>query len=459
MLIATPVFITNLGIEQYGIWMLINTIIQTMNVLNLGIGDSTIRLVSVFHARADQAAVYRTVNQNLSIAMLLVMMLAFAGLLLGRPIILNLFNIPETLLSVTSGIIFLGAISAGLKFTELVIAGVFKGFERFDYSARLSLLSRNSVVLVNIAVVLLTQNLLYVFVATVAVNLINLVVQFVTLKKFLSGYYFSLTIKLKEIYTEWITYHFWYWLQSVIALLGFLSDRIIIGYLADLKTVGYYSIAALIGSQIHNVLLAFGGFVFPKLASYHEVKKDISNVYKRSRMMIAGLGWAIILTLLLGGDILFKLWLGDAVYLESIGYIKLYLAFSAVILLIIIPFHFINASTNVKLNSLFEFLLRGTHVVAMLLAYSYGGMTGLLLALICTTIIHIPFQYYLFNKQILGGQNVGEAFLPLLPALAIVGLAVTTILWLKMVFLFVFIMLFWKIYVTGIQFNNVGKAR
>jgi hypothetical protein len=33
MLVATPLFLKNLGAEQYGIWMLINSIIASMAIL------------------------------------------------------------------------------------------------------------------------------------------------------------------------------------------------------------------------------------------------------------------------------------------------------------------------------------------------------------------------------------------------------------------------------------------
>jgi O-antigen/teichoic acid export membrane protein len=237
----------------------------------------------------------------------------------------------------------------------------------------------------------------------------------------------------------------WYWLQSVIALVGFLSDRLIIGYLTDLKTVGYYSIAALIGSQIHNILLAFGSFVFPKVAAYNMLNKSTKNVYYLSRFLIAVSGWVIIIFLLLSGDLIFKWWLGETTYLHAIVYIKLYLAFSAVILLIIIPYHFINGSASVKLNSLFEAILRSAHIAGMILAYHFYGMTGLLWALILITLVNIPMQYLLFHKTILGIREVKEAFLPVLPAVVIIFIAVSP-LWAGLILTVVFAWLVKVIY-------------
>ncbi|MES2725876.1 MAG: oligosaccharide flippase family protein [Bacteroidota bacterium] len=452
MIVATPFFINHLGAEQYGLWMLINVVVQVMNALNFGLGDSTIKEVSKHHATNIYEQLNKSFNRNLSLGIVLLFCCLLLGFVTSKIIAYNgWFNIQQVDMPKAMLTLVLFSCSAGLKFIEQVFLSVFKGLQRFDIAARLSMLSRLSVLGSAVVVVYGGFDILMIVKVTLLLNIINLIVQATVVLKYtpISSLipHFAITD-----YHEVLQNNGWYWLQSVIALFGFLSDRIIIGQLSDLKTVGYYSIAALVGSQIHNVLLTFGSFIFPKVSANNALKKGSSQIYFVSRFLIAGLGWSVIVFLLLFGDVIFKWWLGEAVFKASYHYIKLYLAFVAVIILIIVPYYFINGSRFVKINSLFEMVLRVTHVLAMYFSYRYYGMDGLLWSLIIVTIINIPFQYFLFNKLILKEFNIRESFYPLLPALAIVFLVLSTSVWLNMVLLAGIVMLFKWIYYNKVKY-------
>jgi O-antigen/teichoic acid export membrane protein len=234
----------------------------------------------------------------------------------------------------------------------------------------------------------------------------------------------------------------WYWLQSIIALLGYLSDRIFIGQAADMKTVGYYSIAVLIGIQIHNALLAFGQFLFPKVSAYRQLDKSIKQLYYDSRFLINGLGWMVIVCALMLGDYLFPLWLGEETFKESIAFIKLYLSFESLILLIIVPFHFINGSNDLRLNTYFELILRSSHVIGMLLGFYIAQVTGLIWGMIISTLINLPFQYYVFHKNVIGLTSIKEAILPVVPAIFLIAAGVSSGLFIKLLSILLFVITF-----------------
>lgn len=451
MILATPFFIRQLGAEQYGLWMLINVIVQTMNALNFGLGDSTIKEVSKNNAIGNFEQLNKTFNRNYSLAIILACCCYILGAISSKLISANnWFNISAVDMPKAMLTLLLFSLLAGFKFIELVFIAVFKGLQRFDIAAKLAMLSRLSILFSSIIVVYNGGDILTIVKTSLVVSILNILIQaFMLMYRSPIN---SLIPKFKHIrLNEILQNNGWYWLQSVIALLGFLSDRLLIGHLSNLKTVGYYSIAALIGSQIHNVLLTLGTFIFPKVAANHALNKNSSNIYFLSRFFIAGLGWLTVLLLILFGDSIFNWWLGEAIYKEAYQYIKLYLGFTAVIILIIVPFHFINGSQYVKINSLFEIVLRSSHVISMWIAFHYFGMEGLLWSLIITTIINIPFQYFIFNKLILNQFSFKEAFYPIVPALAIVLLAISTSNWLNIVLISITIITFKLIYYDNVK--------
>jgi O-antigen/teichoic acid export membrane protein len=424
MIVATPLFIKKLGIEQYGLWMLVSTITLGMNVLNIGVGDTNIRLISKYRAENNTALIRRVFNFNFSLSLFL----CFAACLVGC--IFYSFNFIALFYKTNdyrfaNAILLLASVSTGLKFVEISLLSVFKAFERFDINSKLVLFSKNSVMVSNLLLVLLNYSLTDIFVVSISITVVNILIQLLTLRFFKKGMIgLPSFVFFKEKLDE-LNYNFWYWLQSAVALLGFLADKLVVAYFTDVKTLGYYSIASLIGTQIHNFFLAFGSFIFPRVSFKLAENKDVDRVYFISRSLVALPGWSLIVFLILFGDVIFRLWLGTDTFMQSIYFIKLYLVYEAGMLLIIVPFYFINGTRQIKLNSLFELLIRTTHFLATISGYYLAGVNGIIYGLILSTFVNIPFQYFYFhNRVLLGAVNGYQYMLTILPVVFMLGLII-----------------------------------
>lgn len=423
MIVATPLFIKKLGIEQYGLWMLITTITLGINVLNIGVGDTNIRLISRYRASGDNAAIKKVFHYNFSFSLFLCFCAALVGIIFYSFNFITVFY-KNSDYKFANTLLLLACFSTGIKFVEIGILSFFKAFERFDINSRLVLLSKNSVMIMSLILVLLNYNLATVFTCTIVINFLNIIVQLVVLHFFDKEIISRPSLIFLREKLDFLNYNFWYWLQSVIALLGFLADKLVVAYFTDVKTLGYYSIASLIGIQIHNVFLSFGSFIFPRVSYKLAANSGIEPLYFIARCLVAIPGWLITGFLILSGDFIFRIWLGSETFYHSIYFIKLYLVFESGMLLIIVPFYFINGSSQIKLNSLFELVIRSTHFLAMLSGYYLDGVNGILYGLIFSTCLNIPFQYFFFHKQIIPGLARFQYLLVILPVLLLFGLAV-----------------------------------
>lgn len=421
MIVGVRVFIQHLGIEQYGLWMLVTHITLGLSLLNIGVGDSNIRHIASYRATGENAMISRVFSYNLLFALLLCAAAALAGIAMFFTNFITLFCEPQNLPTANT-ILLLASISAGIRFIESATLSTFKAFERFDLSSKLNIVSKNSVVLINLLQVAFGKGLTDILYTTVIINASNVLIQLFVLNRYSPGIFrFPGASVLKER-SHSLIYNFWYWLQSSIALAGFLADKLVVARLTDVKTLGYYSIASMIGANIHNFFLSFGGFIFPRVSYKLAHNRDLGPMYFISRSLIALPGWLLILFLMLAGDPLFKLWLGPETYAGSILFIKLYLVFEAGMLLIIAPFHFINGGSQLKLNSIFEITIRGTHFISMLAGYYFGGVNGIIWGLIFTTLINIPFQYYVFHKYVIRGIGNLQFATVIMPVLFMVAM-------------------------------------
>jgi O-antigen/teichoic acid export membrane protein len=431
MIVATPIFIKKLGIEQYGLWMLVSTITLGMNVLNIGVGDTNIRLISKYRAEENSEAIKKVFNHNFSLSIFLFFLSALIGTLFYYCNFITFFYKGNDF-QFAGVILLLACLSAGGKFIEISILSFFKAYERFDINSKLVLLSKNSVTLLNLLLVALNYNLIDIFVSTVFINVFNISFQLIVLNKFKPQTIIFPSLMFLKDKLDYLNYNVWYWLQSSIALFGFLADKLLVAYFTDVKTLGYYSIASLIGIQIHNFFLAFGSFIFPRVSYKLAANKSLASLYFVARGFVAIPGWFIISILILFGDVIFKVWLGAETFEGSIYFIKLYLVFEAAILLIIVPFYFINGTARIKLNSLFEIAMRSSHMLGMMIGYYLDGVSGIIYGLIFSTFVNIPFQYYFFHKKIIPEVSRFQFALVLVPVFFMFGIIIFDSLFFKL---------------------------
>ena len=69
-LAATPLLVWRLGLDLYGLWMLINSLVAMAGALNLGFGDSTLRFVSIYRGRGDATSIVRAIRSAFSVSTL-----------------------------------------------------------------------------------------------------------------------------------------------------------------------------------------------------------------------------------------------------------------------------------------------------------------------------------------------------------------------------------------------------
>ncbi len=437
VIISTPFFISKLGIAQYGLWMLVNTITQGINILNIGIGDSSINLISKYRANNQTQLIQRVFRFNFSFSIFLCFIAITIGFVFCRFNFVSIFY-STTQYDFANHLLLFTCISCGIKFIEVSILAVFKGFERFDLFSKLSLLSKCSVILIAVFLVLMNYDLVFILKTAIAVNLLNVFLQLFCLHQYNQKILQWPNMFFLRDRNEFIEYNFWYWLQSSIALIGFLTDKLAVARFTDVKTMGYYYIASMVGTNIHNFFLAFGAFIFPRVSYQLQSNNNIKPLYYISRTSIVIVGWLIIFVLITSGNFVFELWLGHETFTKCIFFIQLYLVFEAGMLLIITPYYFINGSQLIKLNSLFEILIRVSHFVLMIIGYYYFGINGILYGLIFSTFVNVPFQYYYFHMKVLNEFSKTWT-LVVIPVVFILAYLFVNIFIFKLIFILAFI--------------------
>src|ERR1035437_1133874 len=167
MLLVTPFFIKKLGPAEYGIWMIVNSIIISLGIVNIGAGDAAIKFISKYNALSDKENIRRIIASTFSLNVVITTIIIMLGALLFFLIRnINFFNINAAYITIASGSVLLGSVVFGMKQMEQLALSIFKGYERYDASSIMSIISKSLLLTAQFFVVYSGHSLIYIFLAS-----------------------------------------------------------------------------------------------------------------------------------------------------------------------------------------------------------------------------------------------------------------------------------------------------
>lgn len=436
MLLATPFFITKLGVEQMGIWMLINSVIGSLNLLNGGFGDASIKFISKYNALNEPENVKRIVNTIFSFFILLT--IAFVVLAFGVLISEDYFQFFSAGLNDRNFIfksLYVVVFLFSFKLIEQILLSFFKGYERYDIASKFSIFSKTTILLANVALAAAGYSLLEIFMSSAIISLIMVAIELYWLKKhcpFLSFHKNPDKSTLKEI----AGFSIWAWLQTLAGVLFSQADKFVVAACAGLSVLTYYSIGFMVANQIHALFAAASSWLFPVVSKKIEQKSNLFKPYYKTQFFMI-LGGLILIAALYGiKGPLFETWLGSETYTQSILLIKGFLLFEILIIPFIVPFYFFNASGYIKTNTLYMLASNILMLLFMYIGYVLFGLYGLIGGRIVGTMIVYLFWIISIHRLLLHQKNLLEAILVFMPSIMFVILALNNSLALQLIILF-----------------------
>ncbi len=129
--IAYPLYLHFLGYEQYGLWLVLSTVLVMAQLGNLGISPALLKLVAEDFAAADIDGVYKYIGSGIFTLFVTGAILAGAVLLLRHPII-GLFGIKDHSAELAYRLLpYIGALSVYVLMADALNSAL-AGLGRYD---------------------------------------------------------------------------------------------------------------------------------------------------------------------------------------------------------------------------------------------------------------------------------------------------------------------------------------
>ena len=355
-IIATPILVSQLGTDRYGIWTLANTFMGLTGVFAFGLGDATIKYVSKYRALNDESGVVRVVRSTLTmytIFGLAAALIIFSAAPLLVRTVFSTIQADNAALAVAA--LRVSAFGTMVRFIDGVFAAGMHGFERYDLAAKISMIITTLIVAGNVGLVLLGFGVREMLMTSITLVLIGALVKSFILKRQLVpslviAPLFDLTT-LKEIFSFGV----YSWVQSLSYMLLGQADKIIITSLLGPSALTYYAICLQLAQQIHTLISRATSFLFP-LASVIKEQGDtkrLQNFYFKGIHFTTIMGVAIGFPIFMLSHTILTLWMGVE-FADEAAIILRILSFTFTLLVTsIVPYYYLNGTGFVRLNAIF----------------------------------------------------------------------------------------------------------
>ncbi|UTW63410.1 hypothetical protein KFE98_04415 [bacterium SCSIO 12741] len=130
LLLATPFFIEKLGVEMYGLWMLINGSLAFLDILGFGVNETLIKFISAYVVKDQHQKIIDLVATLFPILLLSVIVGISAGVLfyVVKPGV-SFLDVPIELYDLFAFVIPIAFVGLTLKMVEQFFLSFLRGME------------------------------------------------------------------------------------------------------------------------------------------------------------------------------------------------------------------------------------------------------------------------------------------------------------------------------------------
>lgn len=385
----TPVLLRLLGQSQYGLYQMVNSVITSLTLLDLGFGSAYIR----FYARAQVSKEKDAERRLNGLYLLIFIMISLVSLLIGAVLILNtqrLFGatLSAAELQTTKWLMTLMIFNVALTFISSVFDSNIIAHSQFKFQ-------RSRQLFQTIVTPVLTLPLLFLGLKSVSIVVVQTAVTLFFL--FLNVRFAIGKLKMRfkfknldySLLREVFVFSFFIFLNQVIDQINWNLPSFLLGMLSGAKDVAIFAVA----NQIKNIFISLSttlsGVFAPEINQIVTTSND--NRRLTSIMTKVGMMQSVILTFVLGGFIVLgqyfiEVWAGtayqDAYWLSIILVVPFF-----VTLVQNTGYEIIRAKNIHQFRAIVELIFAVVNIVITILSIRYIGLYGSVIGTVSTMII------------------------------------------------------------------------
>ncbi|WP_428048559.1 oligosaccharide flippase family protein [Candidatus Proelusimicrobium excrementi] len=403
----TPLLISFLGKDQYGLYQLVGSLIAYLNIMDLGLSNTTTRYYSGYKAVNDEISAENILALSGILYAGVSILIILAGLLLFHyfiPLYYHTLSAQEIVL--VRNMFYVLLLNLAIVIPSNVFTAIITAHERFIFAKGLILFTTLFRPLSVVAFLFFFNSVMTVVIVQTLFNI------FVAL---LSVWYVlgKLRVKFKlhywnaKLVKEILTFSFFVCIPGIISIAYWKTGQVILGAVAGAGAVALYATAIQIAQGYMAMSSSMGGIFLPQLSAINAKTDDMTEInaifLKTSRLQYYFMSY-IFLGFVLYGRSFVNLWVGPE-FKQVYSYSLILMAGLFVCLVQTTAVPIIQAKNKHAFRAVLYAVLGVINIIVCIpMAKKYGGMgcaitTGL--SLLTGQTIIINFYYHKLGIKVL----------------------------------------------------------
>ena len=326
-LVLTPILVHGLGDANYGMWMLVASLLDSSWLLDFGMRATVFRFVARYQGAGEREALNETFASGVAVVLgsaLVIVVLSFASIF----VLPGLFSIPAGSRTLFMQLLVLSGASVAASFVAQFLGSYICACRRFDLYNLISAGFGVLRALLIVAALYERRGVMAVAAVTLVSAVLSLVASAWLVRVADPALEFSLARVRREQIGKLISFSRYSFLATAGDQLRFLVDSIVIGRVLTVALITPFNIAGRIVTLFRMVMAALGS---PFAGRMNELEgqdrqAELREYFLLSTRICSLASFFIALLLFLNGRALIHLWIGESYAEQSFPLLAVLLA-------------------------------------------------------------------------------------------------------------------------------------
>lgn len=402
----TPIMIRILGQDEYGLYQLVMSVVNYLNLMNFGFNGAYIRYFVIAKKTEDDNEVANINGMFMKAFLIIATLCLVAGAVLYANIGVLGNQISEENYVIARQLLVIMIINLAISFPNSLYVAYMSANERFIYQKAIGIIINIAIPILNIPLLLLGCGSVGVVSATLFLTIIRLILN-------MWYCYEKLNLKInlkffnKNIFKELMGYTFFVFLSDLVDQLNSNVDKLLLGRMTGTIAVALYSVGYNLKNYYVTVSWIVPEMYVPKanrIAIRENNNEELTEIFTKVGKINNYLMLLVLSGFFLVGRNFVLLWVGKdyamsyyaALILMICGYVPAIQTLGVNIQ---------NAKNMHRMRSVVYFIVACINVVASVFLIKKWGVIGTCIGTLFATILgHGLFMNYFYHKKI--GLNI-----------------------------------------------------
>ena len=399
-LVAIPLFIRYLGVEGYGIYLLLTGLFGYFGLLDFGLSDSVVKYVAHHQELGDHESVAESVNAALLVQV-------FGGVV-GVSVlcafnhqIIRALHVSSALAHVASIGLYVSAVGFFCKMLLNTYNAALKGMQRFDIFAKTTAGYSVATAVTAVLVLIAGGGLLEVIVVTALMTVANLATVLLLVSRYIPRYRVALRVR-QEPFRALFGFGAYTFITRIAGALNTYFLQVIIAVILGASAVAYFAVPLRLTTAMEAGLSSLVGVIFPYVSGLNARGnlESLRRLYSHASKYVVALSAPPYLFVILFSHQILRIWLGPS-FAEK-GWLVLSFLGSSSLLAIwtMVPANTVFGTGNPKITAVFSSIVAGLNLLFSIFLTIKLGITGTAAAVLISAAQGPIFIWYVTSRVV-----------------------------------------------------------